>query len=123
VEHVLDNLVENAIRYTPPGSTIDVSAQRRDGAVALAVHDDGPGIPAEDRERVFDRFYRGSTGLRTGPGTGLGLAIVSEAVHRWGGRVELTEGHRPGTTFRATFPAQPIDGRTDKPDPRQPAVP
>lgn len=105
VDHILDNLVENAIRYTPSGSTVDVRVERRGGSVALVVADDGPGITAEDRDHVFERFYRGKVGARTGPGSGLGLAIVGEAVHRWGGSIELLDGDGRGATFRATFPA------------------
>lgn len=102
VEHVLDNLIENAIRYTPPATTITVAAEERDGSAVLRVSDSGPGIPAADRPRVFDRFYRGSNGRQAGPGTGLGLAIVAELVRRWGGEISLTD--RDGTCFEARFP-------------------
>ena len=100
--HVLDNLIDNALRYAPPETDVRVEAEVRDGFVRLAVTDAGPGIPAEDRARVFDRFYRGATGRRAGPGTGLGLAIVAELVRRWGGEVEIAEG--PGTRVEAVFP-------------------
>ncbi len=69
------------------------------------VSDTGPGIPAGEREHVFERFYRGAEGRSTGPGTGLGLAIVAELAERWQGRVELLDG--PGTSVRASFPAGP----------------
>jgi two-component system, OmpR family, sensor kinase len=105
LSHVVDNLIENAIRYCPPGTRVTVEAGRRDGRVTLAVADTGPGIPAEDRERIFERFYRGSTGKRSGPGTGLGLAIVAEVVHRWGGEIRLTDA--AGTRIEADFPAPP----------------
>ena len=68
------------------------------------VSDTGPGIPPDERERVFERFYRGAGGRSTGPGTGLGLAIVAELAERWGGRVELLDG--PGTRVRATLPCR-----------------
>ena len=68
----------------------------------LSVSDNGPGIPPADRDRVFDRFYRGANGRRSGPGTGLGLAIVAELVERWNGRVRLVEG--PETRIEASFP-------------------
>jgi two-component system, OmpR family, sensor kinase len=90
--HVVDNLIENALRYCPPGTRITIESARRNGRAALAVTDDGPGIPAEERARVFERFYRGSNGRRSGPGTGLGLAIVAELVGRWGGEVRLVDG-------------------------------
>jgi len=105
--HIVDNLVENALRYSPPGTTITVEAAARDGRATLAVADDGPGIPAADRARIFERFYRGANGKQSGPGTGLGLAIVAELVERWGGEVTLDEG--PGTRIEAAFARAPSD--------------
>ena len=84
---LISNLVDNAVRYTPEEGRIDVSAIVEDGAVALEVTDTGPGIPAEDRERVFDRFYRRNSGDATG--SGLGLAIVRTIAQRHGARVSL----------------------------------
>jgi two-component system, OmpR family, sensor kinase len=105
--HVLDNLIENALRYSPPGTRITVETSSPDGRRALTVADDGPGIPVEERSRVFERFYRGSNGRRSGPGTGLGLAIVAELVERWGGEVRLLEG--PGTRVAALFDGAPAE--------------
>jgi two-component system, OmpR family, sensor kinase len=102
VGHILDNLIENAVRYSPAGSDIVVEASSGQAGSSLTVSDRGPGIPAADRDRVFDRFYRGANGRRTGPGTGLGLAIVAELVGRWNGRVRIVEG--PGTRIEASFP-------------------
>ena len=95
LDHVLDNLLENAVRYTPRGTHVRVETASRDGAVVLAVADSGPGIPPEDRPRIFERFYRGANGRLAGSGTGLGLAIVAALVGRWGGRVALADvpGH------------------------------
>ncbi|HEU4450604.1 MAG TPA: ATP-binding protein [Gaiellaceae bacterium] len=101
--HIVDNLIENAIRYTPAGTTIRVETDRTRGRPALVVSDTGPGIPEAEREHVFERFYRGTDGRRTAPGTGLGLAIVAELAERWNGEVELLEG--PGTRIRASFPS------------------
>lgn len=103
--HVLDNLIENALRYTPAGTTVTVEARAEGGRAVLAVADDGPGIPVGERERLFERFYRGARGKESGPGTGLGLAIVAELAARWDGDVRLLEG--PGTRFEASFPAPP----------------
>ena len=103
--HVLDNLIENAIRYCPVGADITVQVTTNDGRPVLLVSDTGPGIPEEDRGRVFDRFYRGAQGRRSGPGTGLGLAIVAELVRRWGGEVRLLDG--AGTRIEAAFPPSP----------------
>jgi signal transduction histidine kinase len=105
--HVVDNLIENALRYTPPGVEVVVESEAANGRATLVVADDGPGIPEEDRARVFERFYRGSNGRRLGPGTGLGLAIVAELVHRWGGEVTLAEG--PGTRIQVAFRHAPAD--------------
>lgn len=98
---MVDNLIENALRYTPPGARVTVESAATDGRATLAVVDNGPGIPEGDRASVFERFYRGANGRRLGPGTGLGLAIVAELVQRWGGEVTLGEG--PGTRVQAAF--------------------
>jgi signal transduction histidine kinase len=105
--HVVDNLIENALRYSPPGSHVTVEAATENGLATIAVTDDGPGISVQDRARVFERFYRGSNGRQTGPGTGLGLAIVAELVERWGGEVSLAEGR--GTRVEAAFRRVPAD--------------
>jgi signal transduction histidine kinase len=102
---VADNLIENALRYCPPGTSIKVSTAARDGEVALLVADTGPGFPPADRERIFERFYRGANGRAAHAGTGLGLAIVAEIVNRWGGDVRLLDG--PGTRVEAVFPSAP----------------
>jgi signal transduction histidine kinase len=105
--HILDNLVENALRYCPPGTEVTVEAARDDGVGSLVVSDTGPGIPAEERTRIFERFYRGSTGRAQGPGTGLGLAIVAELARRWDGDARLLDGS--GTRIEATFPVAATD--------------
>ena len=107
VAHILDNLIENALRYCPEGTEVAVGTSREDGRARLIVSDTGPGIPPGDRERVFERFYRGSTGKEAGSGTGLGLAIVAELAGRWNGRVRLLDG--PGTRIETSFPASPTD--------------
>jgi two-component system sensor histidine kinase TctE len=72
----------------------------------LTVADSGPGIPEEERDQVFDRFYRGADGRRLGPGTGLGLAIVAQLAERWGGRVRLAPpADGTGTRIEVTLPA------------------
>jgi signal transduction histidine kinase len=120
VEHVLDNLIENAIRYCPPGTTVSVETARTAAGGLVGVSDDGPGIAADDRERVFERFYRGANGRSAGPGTGLGLAIVRQLALRWGGNATLGDGSAgagnatlgdgsagAGTRVEVTFPAAP----------------
>jgi signal transduction histidine kinase len=105
--HVVNNLIENALRYTPPGAHVTVESASENGQATLVVADDGPGIPGDERARVFERFYRGSNGRRLGPGTGLGLAIVAELVERWDGEVTLASG--PGTRVRVDFRQTPAD--------------
>jgi two-component system, OmpR family, sensor kinase len=107
VAHILDNLIENAIRYSPAGSRISVELNGDDARPGFVVSDTGPGIPDAERKRVFERFYRGAEGRARGPGTGLGLAIVAELAERWGGTVDLLEG--PGTRVRARFQAPTTD--------------
>jgi signal transduction histidine kinase len=107
VTHVLDNLIDNALRYAPAGSEVRIETGADDGRASLVVADDGPGIPQAERARVFERFYRGSTGRSAGPGTGLGLAIVAELVRRWDGEVRLLDA--PGTRVEAVFPRPPAE--------------
>jgi signal transduction histidine kinase len=108
--HILDNLLENAIRYSPRGARIDVELEQNGDRPGFVVSDTGPGIPPEERAHVFDRFYRGAEGRTAGPGTGLGLAIVAELAERWDGRVELLEG--AGTRVRTSFPSSPAEPST-----------
>ena len=99
---LLTNLIDNALHYIPAGGRIDVRVARlSDGGVELQVSDNGPGIPAAERARVFDRFYRVPE-APTG-GSGLGLAIVAEIVQSHGARVAL-EDAAPGLRVRVTFP-------------------
>ena len=93
LEILLNNLVENALRYTPRGGTVDVRAEMRNGTPVLAVADNGPGIAPAEQERVFDRFYRSADAVASGaPGSGLGLAIVKSIAERHGALVSLHEG-------------------------------
>ncbi|HEX7300547.1 MAG TPA: HAMP domain-containing sensor histidine kinase, partial [Solirubrobacteraceae bacterium] len=106
LDTMMDNLVENALHYTPPRSAIHIEWGIDGREAFLAVLDQGSGLQEDELERVFDRFYRGSAS-RTGgaPGTGLGLAIVDALARRWGARATLT--NRPGGGARAElrFPA------------------
>jgi two-component system OmpR family sensor kinase len=102
VRALLANLVDNAIRYTPGGGRVDVSAFAAPGGAALEVADTGPGVPPAERARVFDRFYR-LPGTAE-PGSGLGLAIVKAVADRHGARVELRDTRGGGLTARVEFP-------------------
>jgi signal transduction histidine kinase len=87
---IVDNLVDNAIRYTPSGGHVAVSLAGTEGDLELVVRDDGPGIAPDERERVFERFYRipGSTA----PGSGLGLAIVRRIAQAHDATVRFVDG-------------------------------
>jgi len=102
---VLDNLIENAIKYAGPGAVITVAAQNGGSAAVVRVSDSGRGIPTEERGRVFERFYRGSTGRSGAPGTGLGLAIVAEVAGRWGGEATLGTAPEGGTVVEIRLPS------------------
>ena len=103
---LLTNLVDNAIRYTAPSGRVHVSVQAGDVTAQLIVQDTGPGIPADERERVFDRFYRGRDAAAGG--SGLGLAIVRQIATLHAGSVTLSAANAgSGTQALATFPAVP----------------
>lgn len=103
LERVLDNLLANAAKYSPPGTPITVATAVGAKEVVVSVQDEGPGIPPEDVERVFDRFYRVAAGQ--GPrGTGIGLAIVKRYVELMGGRVWVRSVFGHGSTFSVALP-------------------
>jgi two-component system sensor histidine kinase KdpD len=101
LQQVLVNLLENAIKYTPPATTILVGARLADGAVEVEVADDGPGLPPGTEDRVFEKFYRDT---RTGRGFGLGLAICQAIVGAHGGRIWAEKRAPRGVSFRFTLP-------------------
>ena len=107
IAQVLTNLIENAIRHTPRGTPIAVAARRVPGAVEVAVHDEGPGIPREHQRQIFDKFDRGNADRTAG--TGIGLTICKGLVEAHGGRISLESTPGAGTTFRFTLPlAAPV---------------
>jgi signal transduction histidine kinase len=103
---MLDNLVSNAIKFTPPGGSVVVRSDRVDGDVLFEVTDTGDGIPAEDRERLFDAFFRARAATANAvPGTGLGLTITKAIVDAHGGTIELATEPGQGSSFRVRIPA------------------
>lgn len=102
LREALLNLIDNAVRYAGAGATITVRLRRAGDDVWLEVEDNGPGVPAELRERAFERFVRGET---TGEGCGLGLAIVREIAERHGGSAQLLPAAPRGCIARLTLPA------------------
>ena len=106
LEHVLSNLVDNAVKYCPSGSRVVVSAVREDDRVRLVVSDTGPGIPAEHLPRLFERFYRVDAGRsRELGGTGLGLSIVKHMVEAMRGAVSVDSQVGKGSTFTVSLGA------------------
>jgi heavy metal sensor kinase len=106
VRRALVNILDNAIKYTPPGGSISVNLKGSRSFFVIEVADTGSGIPAEHRDKVFDRFYRidDNRSRQTG-GAGLGLAIAKWAVELNGGRIELESGENGGSTFRIVIPS------------------
>jgi two-component system, OmpR family, sensor kinase len=110
LHQVVANLLGNARTHTPPGSTVTVGLSHEDGGVALRVADDGPGIPAELRPRVFERFTRGDgSRSRAAGSTGLGLAIVAAVADAHGGTVGV-DSSPAGTTFTVRLPHPDVGG-------------
>jgi two-component system, OmpR family, sensor histidine kinase KdpD len=101
VDQIVTNLVENAARHTPPGSSIEIRLSADDHAAHVDVFDHGPGIALEDRDRIFRPFERGFTAA---PGSGLGLSIARGMAEAHGGRLEMRPASRNGTQFSLTLP-------------------
>lgn len=99
IERIIDNLVGNALKYTPPSAEVAVRVRGRDGGAVLEVEDHGPGITSAERARIFDRFFRGTTAAGT-QGLGLGLSFVSEIARWHGGDAEVDEANGGGSVFR-----------------------
>ena len=101
----MSNLIDNAVKYSPPGEPVEVSLQGNE----LTVRDHGPGIATEDLPHVFDRFYRGAE-ARGRPGSGLGLAIVRQVVVQQGGSVAAEQAIGGGTLMRVRLAgAEPLE--------------
>ncbi len=113
MDQVLTNLIENAVRYTPPESPIEVSAQIDGEQMVISVADRGPGIPQADKERIFDKFYRVLATQRNAvsvPGSGLGLAVSKGLVEAHGGHIWVEDRPGGGSIFRFTLPVGKAEG-------------
>jgi signal transduction histidine kinase len=104
IEQVVRNLVDNAVKFSPPTGTIDVSADCHDDAIVVTVKDEGPGVPVEYHDRVFERFFRVEHQSSGVAGAGLGLAICKRFVELHGGRIEIDSRPGHGAAFRFTLP-------------------
>jgi two-component system phosphate regulon sensor histidine kinase PhoR len=104
LDRVLVNLLANAIKFTPPGGRVDITLSHDDGVARVEIADTGRGIPPDEVDKVFERFYRVTGEKEFVPGTGLGLPIVRDLVTRMGGRVELRSDGETGTTAIVELP-------------------
>ena len=110
IVQVIINLVDNAIKYTPPGSHIQVRAFRRGDLAVGEVADDGPGIPDSAKERVFDMFYTASNKpVDSKRGMGLGLALCRSIVTAHGGQITVSDRIPHGCVFQFTLPIEEVD--------------
>lgn len=99
VERAVSNMVDNALKWNPPDSSVQVRVENG----SVIVSDSGPGIPVEEHEQVFERFYR-TEGARSFPGSGLGLSIVRHVAESFGGQARIIDDGQPGTTIELSFP-------------------
>ena len=109
IVQVVVNIVDNALKYTPPGSHIDITAAREDDKVVVTIADDGPGVPPEVGERVFDMFFSGSNrAADSRRSLGLGLALCRSIITAHGGIISLSQNQPHGAVFRFTLPAEEV---------------
>jgi heavy metal sensor kinase len=107
MRQVLANLLDNAIKYTPPGGRVDLQALQQDGQAVITVQDSGTGIAAEEAPKIWDRLYRGDQS-RSQRGLGLGLSLVKAVVSAHQGRIEVTSAPGTGSVFTIYLPNQPL---------------
>jgi two-component system sensor histidine kinase KdpD len=113
IEQVLMNLFDNAIKYTPQGTPLELSAGIRGNDAIVELADRGPGISPGDEKRIFEKFVRGSA---VGGGIGLGLTICRAIVNAHGGRIWAENRHGGGAVFRFTLP---LEGKPQMPEPEE----
>jgi signal transduction histidine kinase len=101
---VIGNLISNAIKYSPQGGVVEVSADRGNGSVRVEVRDEGMGIPLSQQPQIFTKFFRGDAPASGITGTGLGLAVSRDIVESHGGRIGFTSAEGKGTTFFVELP-------------------
>jgi signal transduction histidine kinase len=114
IQRVLQNLIGNAIKYSPDGGEIDINIRAVGGTAAISIRDHGIGVPEADRSRVFERGYRAANSVGAIPGTGLGLFISSEIVKRHGGAIGCYAADGRGTVFEVRLPLARIRGTAER---------
>ena len=109
LERIVTNLVSNAVKFSPAGSAVRVAVDREGDDVRLLVDDRGPGVPADERDRIFVRFFRGGgeAVVRTS-GVGIGLAVVKDFVTQMGGSIEVTDNPEGGARFTVRLPQESV---------------
>ena len=110
LEQVVQNLLNNAVKYSPAGSPIEVVLARAQGEACLEITDHGIGIPADAQPRLFDLFFRANNADKYSAGFGIGLYVVGEIVQRHGGRLEVESAEGQGSTFRVILPLHAAGG-------------
>jgi two-component system sensor histidine kinase KdpD len=109
IVQVIVNLIGNALKYTPSGSTIRLSAKQNDHVVIVSVEDDGPGISPEEKEKIFEMFYVGDNTASSGrKSLGLGLALCRTIVNTHGGKIWVEDNSPHGAVFSFTLPAEEV---------------
>ena len=104
---LLNNLLSNAVKFTPDGGTVTARTSAEDGVGIVEVEDTGMGIPADEQDKLFERFFRSSVAHRRSiEGTGLGLVIAKAIAERHGGRIDFESRVGEGTTFRVELPLE-----------------
>jgi signal transduction histidine kinase len=106
LHQIVQNLVDNAVKYSPAGAEVRVTAETDDGHVRVAVSDMGPGIPLDDQKRIFEKFGRATVEGGTKPGTGLGLFIARSIAEAHGGSLEVDSTRARGSVFTLELPLQ-----------------
>jgi PAS domain S-box-containing protein len=109
VERIVDNLLANAFRHTPPGAEVRVRVAAADGGAVISVDDRGPGVGPDEREAIFEIFRRGSAGIVSGRGTGVGLALVAQFAALHGGRAWVEDNPGGGASFRVFLPTSRLE--------------
>ena len=109
IRQVIFNLLSNAVKFAPAGGLVDDAATQANGEVRVSVADNGPGIAAEDLDRIFEEFQQTEAGARQHEGTGLGLALSKRFVEMHGGRIWCESQLGKGSTFRFTLPLRPVE--------------
>ncbi|MDB5069390.1 MAG: hypothetical protein JWM87_501, partial [Candidatus Eremiobacteraeota bacterium] len=115
VGEIVNNVVSNAMRYTPPGGRIDVDCRPSGGILTLTVTDGGPGVRSDEVAKIFESGFRGAASAGT-TGTGFGLALVKQFVEEHGGTVDVENVADRGARFTVRLPGTPLDAGTDRRD-------